>query len=453
MLLCKASDIPTAPHDLAYYQKLFTENTPSLRNVYKYFLEESYGTIDIAGTVIKDWLPTTSSTADLLALRPPDHPNWWRNGLSQRCADAFHGLVKFSDFAAGGVITIWNLEGADGGQTGGVTEDGKGYPSVNAGAGTEWYENSVSFFTHEMLHTMGLNHAHGPAPSSPPPEPLRNEIDLGDDHAFGSLKWWDYGDCWTIMGCGYWVAPNADFAGSDFGPDLGAVQKDVLGWVPKSRIVTYDRSTTKTVTLAPANEPSISGSLLIKIPVSGAGYYTVEFADNSGWSAAIPIKQAVLIHEQYTADLSSPVLIGRTIYGAWFPGQVFRDTANHLRISIDGFGATATVTLSPDGPGDGGAFTCTPPGYITQPRTPGYSPTIAFVLPTPFDPTYVTGAPVKLVARASDPVTAPPPWRTTISSGGWMGRQRARAACSLAHLRNQGTIPSRPKCWDAAVCR
>jgi hypothetical protein len=68
VLLCKASDIPTIPHPLAYYQQMFTDNTPSLHNVYNYFLDESYGAIDIAGTQVKDWLDTGYLSPSLLKL-------------------------------------------------------------------------------------------------------------------------------------------------------------------------------------------------------------------------------------------------------------------------------------------------------------------------------------------------------------------------------------------------
>jgi hypothetical protein len=60
------------------------------------------------------------------------------------------------------------------------------------------------------------------------------------------------------------------------------------------------------------------------------------------------------------SGVSTDPHVDSAIGGAWRPGQVFQDSANHVRISIDTFsGGTATITISNDvsatpGPSSGG---------------------------------------------------------------------------------------------------
>lgn len=417
VLLCKASDIPTLPHDQAYYQKLFTDKTPGLKNVYNYFLDESYGAIDINGTVVKGWLTTLEGFAQLSTLK--------RHDLAQRCADAFKYSVHFPDFASGGIITIWNLEGADGGasaiglgaKSDSIVEDGLSYPLVNAGAGAKLGENAVSFFTHEMLHTMGLDHARGPYPGQSPSSLASTYIDAGNTHTFGANAFDEYGDCWTIMGCG---VMTTDYWGplGEYGPDLGAYQRDYLGWMPSGRVLLWDNGRTTKVTLAPANRSDVAGTLLVKIPIDPSlrpgpccSMYTVEYIEKAGWSAGIGMDHAVLIHEIRPDDPAHTYLVSRTLFGAWLPGQVFLDSASHVRISIDSYGPTAGITLSATGPSDDGHLLCTPEvvfpaQYVIKPDVP---PVITVQAPLP-NAHVIAGTPLTLQATALDPthVTHPP---------------------------------------------
>jgi hypothetical protein len=114
---------------------------------------------------------------------------------------------------------------------------------------------------------------------------------------------------------------------------------------------------------------------------------------------------AVLIHEMRKDSLIYTYLVGRTIYGAWQPGGVFLDSANKVRVSIDSYGAAATVTLSPGGTGDGGKATCDPIDYLFRPDAVS-SPSI--LLDAPLNNAHrPAGLPVTLSARVSDPTLAP----------------------------------------------
>ncbi len=408
ILLCQASDLPDLPHDKAFYDKLFLDKTAGERNVYNYFVDQSYGNSDIDGTIIKDWLKTKKSQADLVALKDPAHPNYWRGPLSKACVEEFNATddfkktVKLSDYLDGGIVTIWNLEGADGGASG-FNLDGVDYPSVNAGAGAKPWENSVSFFTHEMLHNLGLAHAHGAYPGDS--QPLQFKADAHADHSFGTSTYEEYGDCWSIMGCGRWVLKTGPEWG-DAGPGLGAAQRFRLGWLPGDRVYTWNGATTK-ITLAPINRPDIGGMLMVKIPVhagpDGAccGYYTVEYQEKSGWDANLALDHGVLIHEVRVGAEAHTFLVGRSVYGAWLPGQVFTDTFNRVRISIDSYGDSAVLSFSATGLADDGLAKCDPPGY-TDATSENQAPTVT--MQSPLDGSHaVAGLPVTLRVSAVDP--------------------------------------------------
>jgi hypothetical protein len=72
ILLCKTTDIADVPHDREFYKGLLLDLLPGKENVHRFFLDQSYGAADLEGSVLKDWLPTTRSTADLKGDARPD---------------------------------------------------------------------------------------------------------------------------------------------------------------------------------------------------------------------------------------------------------------------------------------------------------------------------------------------------------------------------------------------
>ena len=420
VLLCKASDVTATQHDLAFYHAMFTDATKGAQNAYNFFVDQSYGSADIAGTVVKDWITTSQTAKYLTNLRNPKDPARWRVDLAQTCADDYKTYatvvaknpLNFSDYSSGGLITIWNVPGLDGGAVNPpeqIKEDGGPYAFVNAGADG----NTVSFFTHEMLHTLHVDHARGPYPDYPEEHLLSQEADLGSTHTFGKALYEEYGDCWTIMGCGAWTI-NQRGALGEGGPELGAAQRDYLGWVPGDRVLLWDNGKSTKVTLAPANRPDIGGTLLVKIPLSPStvggccAFYTVEYIEKSGWNANIAMDHAVLIHELRPGDPAHTYLVSRSVYGAWLPGQIFLDTTNHVRISIETYGDAATITLGASGAGDDGTAKCDPPGRLDG---SGVMSAPELKVDAPLDNAHAAvGSPVTLQVMADDPtISSHPP--------------------------------------------
>src|SRR5262249_7679964 len=146
VILCKASDDSSEPHPLSYYQTMFTDATPGLGTVDDYFIDQSYGAIDLAGTKVLDWTTVPITTA---ALRPPT----LRTADAQACADSATGKLVWESFRTGGlangVITIWNVSGLDSGAQYDLHEDGITFPFVNAGQSPAFLgadSSTVSFF-------------------------------------------------------------------------------------------------------------------------------------------------------------------------------------------------------------------------------------------------------------------------------------------------------------------
>jgi hypothetical protein len=253
--------------------------------------------------------------------------------------------------------------------------------------------------------------------------------DSGPVHTWSPGGDTEYGDCWDIMsamGCVFTY--DAPVYGVN-GPELEAAYRNQLGWMPSDRIYTYPGSGKATVVLAPVSAPRLDGSLLAKIPVSGLGSYTVEFRRKTDWDRAVP-HAAVLIHE-LRANVNVPYkdrtgkrivdtsirtfLVSRTNSAAWLPGQVFQDTGNKVRISIDSFNSTnATITISNDvsttpGPGTGGDNNCdttTDPNPIYNPGgavVTGCGPTVTMTAPTKTAMRYDGGS-IAFAATVTNPV-------------------------------------------------
>jgi len=392
VLLCKSSDVSAEPHPLAWYEQMFLDQGTGADNVFSYFLDQSYGSITLEGTQIKGWYTVPKKASDVTAATLGS--NRWQG--AQMCADAAKakGDVDFSQFTKGGIVALWNVDVNGGSQKHAVQVGDLSFPFVlGDGVPGKLDLTTISFLTHEMLHGFGLDHAHGPYPN-PGAHALTLEVDHGATHTWGANQWEEYGDCWTIMGCGAWTIPDGGLGLGEEGPGLGAAQRDYLGWMPKGRVFSWDRSGTLSVALAPVNTPLVAGPLLLKIPLGDQGTYTVEFVDNSGWNQNV-LRRAVLIHEVRADSPTNTYLIGRDKFGGWMPGQVFLDPDNHVRISIDSFGTTASLTLSPSGPGDGGKLSCDPgcgPSvYIEAPLGGAHAPvglpvTLSATVYAPFQP-------------------------------------------------------------------
>ena len=134
------------------------------------------------------------------------------------------------------------------------------------------------------------------------------------------------------------------------GPGLNAYHVDQMGWLPRSRILTFgaDGMTTGTVTLAALNHPETAGRLLVRVPFDATDpfhYFTVEYRRNDGWDAGFP-SSIVLIHEiKRRSDNRYYSYLLRDRAGARAPVQSI--VRNGVSITVVGSsGNRATVRIS-----------------------------------------------------------------------------------------------------------
>jgi len=131
------------------------------------------------------------------------------------------------------------------------------------------------------------------------------------------------------------------------GPGLDAHNLDKLGWLPANRILTWDGQS-QSLILAALNHPEAIGHLVVKVPIEPGNpdhYYTIEHRRKTDWDQGIP-RDTVLIHEVRSNGIC--YLIRADGGPERLPGQIFRDVANNVAItvlSMDAASSTATVNV------------------------------------------------------------------------------------------------------------
>ena len=335
VLLCKAADDSGEPHPKSFYEELFSKDKRDL--LFDYFKAVSNETVDVSGTEVYGWFPMMVKAADISARNNGTQVK--RDQTARDCkASALGGIVatgiSIDPQNYAGVITVINVP-VDWGDT--------GEHSVVLPADIE-----LSAIEHEMLHAGYIGPQHSWAASR----------DTSDDHVWANARSKDngdveYGDCWDIMsyiGCTYMFATLTTPDRGRQGPELEAAYRQKAKWLPGDRVQNVVGRTTQ-VTLAPLSDPSKPGSLLAKIDIPRNNYYVtyvVEYRERSRFDRGIP-NNAVVIREQRGNGMNIVTYLVQRRDGsvAWRKGDIFTDTGNYLRISVDDIvPGAATVTIN-----------------------------------------------------------------------------------------------------------
>jgi hypothetical protein len=262
VILCRSSDAGTPPRDLPYFQNLIlTAGTGGLTD---YWRDVSYQNVNLNGSVVRGWYTVAKTTAQWQALAD-------RWDKVKACEDAAkNDATQPYTIPAGHRKIFITFPGIDFfGWSGGAFVD------INV---------DVGGLAHEGGHGIGLNHS------------FSNDFEYLN-------AWWaqvgEYDDPWDAMS---WA--NAFSVATPFGagpPWMIAYNLDRMGWLPRSRILTFgaDGTIRATVTLAALSHPTSTGALLVRVPFDvddPMRYYTVEFRRKDSWDAGIPV-DTVLIHE------------------------------------------------------------------------------------------------------------------------------------------------------------
>jgi hypothetical protein len=312
VLLCRFSDGGNLPRTSDYYRNMFfVRGTGGLADYWDY---ASDGSVNLSGSAVKGWYDMGITKAQGEALDRWGRVDACRNAASSSPNDPY--TVPSDHLVA--VIT---------------------FPSIDlfgwtGGAFLPW-DVDVGGMAHETGHGIGLNHS------------------FSDDPTYQNASWaaiGEYDDPWDVMSYGNtFRVPTATFGDGPVGPN--GFHRDRMGWLPRSRVVTFgaDGVGHRTLTLAALNQPSAAGPVLVRVPYDPGDlnrFYTVEFRRQVSWDGGIPV-DIVLLHEvMRRADNVYYSFLLRERTGDRNPVQVVN--ANGVSIRVDAVSAAtgqATVTI------------------------------------------------------------------------------------------------------------
>jgi hypothetical protein len=341
VVLCRFSDRPEKPRDLAYFRDLFA--VPGKAGLFDYWRDISYGAIGLEGTTVFDWIDMPFSQAEAAKKS--------RGERIQAAIAAMPRDINLSPFY--GIVIVFNAN-IDSGSIG--IQQLAGLKKNYGLMCTSIYD--VTFNAHEMGHGYGLNHSFDTALTSWSP---------ASDGTPGV-----YGDPYDIMSAKTFRNTNPMFQGpafGDSGPGLNAPQLFyAMEWMPANRVHTVEEALhtppyKETVTLAAVNHPEVSGPLMAQMyrfkpdPPSWTTV-TVEFRTATGWDRGISQLNrgsgAVVIHESRPRGF---YLLPSSDGPGWQLGQRYVDMEKNMSVqvmSIDNVQHTATVEI-------GLAYTSTAP--------------------------------------------------------------------------------------------
>jgi hypothetical protein len=316
--MCRFSDIATVPKS---GPELLDAYLGSVGSAESYFNEVSVGRLSLAGTAVAGWFTLPEPRSGYVT---GDSPNLAK--VAQHCVAAANDQVDFRQY---GGIAI-NVNGGLGccawGGSSRLQADGldKFIPTI-------WMPNAIvgGIVWHELGHSFGLPHSGGP---------------------YGKT----YDSQWDVMsasGSGVFLGQALGSAG----PHFNAYHKNMLGLIPRARIVEVASGTQSMVLERSALATSNSNPVYVYVPFArrpGHGY-TIEVRSRHGYDRAVP-RFAVLIHSVVPFRAEWAQVVDSDGNGnpndpgaAWTLGEVFEDTANGVRIAVDsitqnGFGITVT---------------------------------------------------------------------------------------------------------------
>lgn len=319
-ILCKYSDSSAVPNSRSVYEQWMGTSFPGVGD---YWRQLSDGLMGIEGSRVVGWYTLPHPYSYYYPNGGQQEPNF--DALLNDCADAADADVDFTQFS--GVILQFNGDaGAAYGGTASLTRDGQ-----TKTYGVTWMPDwsTPATFAHEMGHTLGWPHSHGPYTAT-------------------------YDSKWDVMSYPYGWYEGSVAPSTWVGEQTIAFNKAVAGWIPASRVLVPAMPSSQSFILERSAEPkSGSGYLMVQIPMSGDGgpWYTAEARRFIGYDAHLP-GQAVILH---TVDLTrkdwawvvdvdgngDPNDAG----AMWTPGETFNDSTNGVTLTVDsitpdGFGVT-----------------------------------------------------------------------------------------------------------------
>ena len=309
-IMCKFSDLPDEPRNLAYFRGMYSSNYPGLDH---YWREQSYNVANLQGSYAEGWFTLPYGRSHYLSGGSLN-----LGAAAQDCTAAANPVVDFSPYIGINLMFNGELDGYAWGGNWSLCLDGKcGLWRVTWEP--PWGYENVSTIAHEEGHGFGLPHSSG-------------NYGLTYDN-----QWDVMSDSWSPCSRGF-----IDPVYGCIGQHTIAYHKNLLGWIPADRLYTANPGTMQTITLEQLASPQPGNYLAVFVPITGlAGqFYTVEARKLSGYDSHNP-SAAVIIHQvdpnrdnrAHVIDIDGNGNTGDA--GAmWLPGETFNDISHNILIKV-----------------------------------------------------------------------------------------------------------------------
>jgi hypothetical protein len=317
-ILCKFSDIAAEPNDVNFFQGMYDNTFGALDD---YWRKQSYGIIDIVGSVAVDWVDLPQPQSFYV----PNPGNGFDANLDQLfddCTDAADPFVDFSNGGSGGFAGINQMfnDVLDCCAWGGgkfATLDG-----VSKGWRVTWnppWAQNPAVIAHEMGHGFGLPHA--------------NNFD-GDTDPYDSP--------WDVMSSAFGNAVSQAPYGRQ-GKHHTAYHKDRLGWIAPNELQVVNEGEAVTVTIDHMALQSTANLRAVEIPIPGTNdWYTVEVRDRVGYDGQLPGNAVIITYVDtnrqepaWAVDIDNPPANFGSNEGTMFRvGETFEDVTVGISVHV-----------------------------------------------------------------------------------------------------------------------
>ncbi|MEV4400321.1 hypothetical protein [Nonomuraea sp. NPDC049607] len=312
VLLCKFLDRPEEPEPPQFFKELLTAEGLGKGGLADFVAEQSRGRVALEGGDVHGWytIPKTYSQWS--------DEGWYSLNKPKDCVRSAQSQGWTRPPGSALFVIINTAEGG----IGRASYNARGDRTIVLDS-TAWTLNRAAY---EFGRLNGLNHRLSQFLNQHP-------TDVGNPYD-------------TMSASTTHFPPSERFGEGAIAP--AAPSLDELGWLPGWRVTTLgkDGAGTRTVRLAPIEQPERPGALMVRVPYDPKRpdrYLTVEFRKKTGRSSAIP-KDSILIHQYQERSWATLLMENETN-----PTPIQSYRGDGVEIKLDSMTAdSATVTVSTD---------------------------------------------------------------------------------------------------------
>jgi hypothetical protein len=312
-IMCKFSDVPAEPKNLAFFQGMYSSSQPGLDH---YWREASYDLANVSGSVAVGWFTLPNPKSYYVYGGNLDHER-----AANDCIGMADPTINFTLYKGINMMFNDTLDCCAWGGGATLTLDGQTrFWSLTWEP--PWAYQNISVIEHEMGHGFGMPHSSG---------------------MYGET----YDNAWDLMssdggrhtgGCPF-VDPTYGCMGQH---PIAGYKDAYLDWIAPGKRIDVNSGGSQTITLERQAQPATTNYQLAVIPIgAGGSYYTVESRRRVGYDQALPA-DGVVIHrvDSGYAYVVDEDLDGDTRNAHYVAGETFNDATN--KISVEVTGATAS---------------------------------------------------------------------------------------------------------------